>query len=455
MRNSATGNPAGQSNQSAEVALAAACSTLFRTTLRATDTLCVALSGGLDSMVLLDAATRLRGSFGFKLIALHVNHQLSPNANHWAQFCQQECDSRDIRLSIATLRLERPKGASLEALAREARYAEFARVDADVVALAQHLDDQSETLLLQLLRGAGVRGLAAMAAVADCGKSKIIRPLLDLPRTLLERYASERGLRWIEDESNASLRFDRNFLRHSVLPQLDSRFPGYRKALARSARHYAEAQSLLRELGTLDLAGAISQNHLHCALLRGLSTERAKNALRIFLQRHDIDPPSSVHISEIVRQLRSARASSNMQINLSEHTLHRFRDELWIVKTQPTPIHSVVLEWDGEEELSLPALSGTLYFRRVKGAGLRASPGARFTVRLRQGHERFQPDCKRPHRCLKNLFQESGIPPWQRSRLPFIFSQDILVAIPGLGIACDHQAGADEEGWLVEWILRN
>lgn len=447
------GGPMAQasSSQSARASVEATCGQLFQAELNPRDKLCIALSGGLDSMVLLEAAARLREPLGLRLIALHVNHRLSPNADRWAQFCQRQCDQRGIPLQISSVTIEAIRGASLEALAREARYAQFKTVNAGIIAVAQHLDDQGETFLLQLLRGAGMRGLSAMGTASGAGSKKIIRPLLGLPRTLLARYADGVGLEWIEDESNAALHFDRNYLRHQVMPAIAKRFPGYRTAFARSARHAAEAEVLLKELGELDLAGAVNSNRLNCVRLRELSASRAKNALRTFLQRFDIDPPPSERISEVVRQLTTARRDASVCIALGAYDLRRFRDELWVTSSFETTGEPVELPWQGESELAIPALGGILKFQRTTGAGLRASAASRLIIRSRAKNQVFRPDCKRPHRSLKNLFQEAHIPPWQRARLPGIYLDQTLVAIPGLGYACDYQARPLEDGWTIEW----
>lgn len=440
-----------RSSQSARVSVEAACRRLFETSLNPNDTLCIALSGGLDSMVLLEAATHLRELQGFNLAALHVHHGLSPNADAWSQFCQRQCDQRDIPLAISKVTIERSRGASLEALARHARHAAFDAVQADVIAVAQHLDDQAETFLLQLLRGAGMRGLSAMGGISHIGSTKIIRPLLGLPRTMLALYADDAGIGWIVDESNSALQFDRNYLRHQVLPAIAKRFYGYRSALARSAGHAAEAEVLLRELADIDLAGAVRNNRLSCVRLRELSVSRAKNALRSFLQRFDIEPPSSACISDILRQVTTARRDASVRIALGRYSLRRFRDELWLTSPFEATNEAIELLWQGESQLALPALGGTLSFRRTTGRGLRSSAITRLVVRSRAENPPFQPDCKRPHRSLKNLFQETKIPPWQRKRVPLIYLDGTLVAVPGLGYACQYQAGSTQDGLTMEW----
>jgi tRNA(Ile)-lysidine synthase len=208
--------------------------------------LLVGLSGGVDSVVLLDLLRRLSKRLGLELAALHVNHQINPAAGRWAAFCRAFCRRHGVALTV--VRVKVPRRSSLEAAARAARYRAFAAQPSDFIVLAHNLDDQAETVFLQLLRGAGVKGLSAMPVV----RNSILRPLLEVPRSEIEAYARQRKLKWIEDDSNADLGFDRNFLRHRVLPVIAQRYPSYRKTLARASRNLAEAAQLLDELAAAD-----------------------------------------------------------------------------------------------------------------------------------------------------------------------------------------------------------
>src|SRR5215470_3673296 len=216
----------------------------------------VALSGGHDSMVLLDAMAALAPRHDVSLSAIHVHHGLSPNAERWAEFCAAQCALREVPLTLHRVALARGGGRSLEALARAARYELLLAADVDVVALAHHADDQAETLLLQLLRGAGPHGLAAMPSWRE-GRPALLRPLLALPRATLAACAAARGLAWIEDESNEDCRYARNALRRNIAPSLAKQFAGYPATLLRAARHQADAAALLEELAEIDAAGAI------------------------------------------------------------------------------------------------------------------------------------------------------------------------------------------------------
>src|SRR6186997_1161067 len=314
------------------------------------DRLVAGLSGGIDSVVMLDLLRRAAAKMRFEIAALHVNHQINPAAAKWARYCGAYC--RQLGIGLTVVKVNVPHAASLEAAARNARYAAFARLPADFVALAHNLDDQAETVLLQLLRGAGVKGVSAMPVfrIADRGlgieenfklrsRSKrnpqssilypsILRPLLDITRAEIEAYARARKLRWVEDDSNANTGFDRNFMRHRLLPVIAERYPAYRKTLARASRNFAEAAVLLDELASLDMPNAAA--HLKITDLRALTTARAKNALRYFLGTHGVTMPNETRLAECVRQVQEPRVTG-IAIDLGAHELRRFGSELRVV----------------------------------------------------------------------------------------------------------------------------
>ncbi|HQR60733.1 MAG TPA: tRNA lysidine(34) synthetase TilS [Methylophilaceae bacterium] len=272
--------------------------------VRPGQTLLLGLSGGLDSRVLLDLLQRLRATAGFHLQALHVNHGISPKAAEWEGFCADLCASLAIPFQTVCVDIPRDSGLGLEATAREARYAVLLAQPVDAVVLAHQRDDQAETLLLQLLRGAGLKGLAAMPVIRASanGQPVLLRPLLDVPRDVLEDYARGHQLRWIEDESNLDLTFDRNFLRHHIFPELERRFPASRTTLARSASHLAEADALLREVAEADAGRLVRDGRLEVAGLAAMSEARAKNLLRYWLDSHGA-ATSSRRLQEMYRQL--------------------------------------------------------------------------------------------------------------------------------------------------------
>jgi tRNA(Ile)-lysidine synthase len=439
------------------------------------DRLVVGLSGGVDSVVLLDLLARLVPGARFKLSAIHVNHQLSPNALRWARFCRALCRARGISLRTAKVTL--PRGDSVEAAARAARHEIFRTLRADYVVLAHNQDDQTETLLLQLLRGAGVKGLAAMPLLKDEGATiraedrarknasgasrvtgqsspAILRPLLEVPRSEIERYARRRKLEWVEDESNTDRYFLRNFVRHDVLPVIATRYPAYRAILTRSARNLAEAAQLLDELGALDAAGQVEGGTLAVAALRRLAPPRAKNLLRYFLSSHGLDMPAADRLEEALRQSLTAKQDARVLIELDGAHLRRFAGGLHVVREVGQLSPAYAKRWHGEREMALPELGGVLLLQRGRGAGISHARlrGRQVTIGVRRGGERYQPDCGRPRRSLKNLLQEARIPPWQRGRIPLIFCDGELVWAAGLGgVDCAYRCVGDEPALRPVW----
>jgi len=421
--------------------------------------LLVGLSGGVDSVVLLDLLRRLSKKLRLELAALHVNHQINPAAGRWAAFCRAFCRRHGVALTV--VRVKVPRRSSLEAAARAARYRAFAAQPSDFIVLAHNLDDQAETVFLQLLRGAGVKGLSAMPELREARgerrEAKVLRPLLEVPRSEIEAYARQRKLKWIEDDSNADLGFDRNFLRHRVLPVIAQRYPSYRKTLLRASRNLAEAAQLLDELAAAD--ATLTTTGLGIAALRRLSTPRAKNVIRYFLAAQGITMPNAARLDECVRQLLPQRAT-RATIDLGDHELRRYANELRVVAKIMTPPRDFCQTWRGESRLRLPELGGTLVLKKSRGAGisldkLTAQP---VTVRLRQGGERIQPHPERPRRSLKNLLQETRVPPWLRDRLPLLFCGDELAWVAGIGVGCRFRAGPGEASvqplWLPSRYLR-
>jgi len=372
----------------------------------------VGLSGGVDSVVLLH---QLKEKSQARVRAIHVHHGLSPNADAWAAFCRSLCKRLDVPLAVRKVSVRRA-GKGLEAAAREARYAAFKKEKADVIALAHNLDDQAETVLMNLLRGAGARGASGMAEHARLGRKVLWRPLLGKTRKEILAYARKHRLDWIEDESNANEALTRNFIRRSVGPLLERKFPQWRQSLARAARHFAK-----KEIGGEEL-------------------------LRKYLQSKGLKAPSEAKLVEMLKQLSSG--SSRIKLKHDGATLRTYRGKLFLDAERSSQFFPQ--EWSGEPRLELPELGGELRFRKARGKGI-ALEHKPLSVRLRSGGERLQPDAKRPRRTLKNLFQEAGVPPWQRERLPLLFSGDDLVWVPGLGIDARFQAPAGVQGLLPEW----
>jgi len=360
----------------------------------------VGLSGGVDSVVLLRLLRAAAPRLGCTLSAVHVHHGLSPQADGWARFCRKLCRDWGVPLTVRRVKV-RKAGRGLEAAAREVRRAAFAGLKVDAIALAHHRDDQAETVLLNLLRGAGTRGASAMPAAGRLGRKILWRPLLGVSRLEIVAYARAQDLAWVEDESNRNEALTRNFLRRRVAPLLEQRFPRWRESLARAARHFASAE-----------AGA-------------------ERALRAFLEAQGLRAPSEAKLIEMLKQLtgrgtRTAVAHDGAQLRVYRGRVSVSRDGL------------------GQGELRL---------RPARGRGIDAArlERARVTLRPRAGGERLQLDARRPRRTLKNLFQEAGIAPWRRERLPLLYCGDELVWVPQLGIAAGWHAARGARGLVPEW----
>ena len=379
----------------------------------------VGLSGGVDSIVLLHLLRALAPESGFHLSAIHVHHGLSPNADAWSRFCRSLCRRWKVPITVRRVRVTR-EGRGLEAAARVARHRCYRALRVDAIALGHQLDDQAETVLMNLLRGAGLAGASGMRACVPLGEKRLLRPLLDVPREAIVRYANASHLEWIEDESNLDEALNRNYLRRRVGPLLTARYPRWRESLARAARHFARADA------------------------------DANRMLRVFLNQHGLRAPSETKLAEMLRQLSGAK-SARVRIVHDGKELRVYRGHV-TVKAAKSETPFTTMKWSGESRLVLPQLGGELRFRKKRGEGIDLSKViGGMTVRLRSGGERLQLDAKRPRRTLKNLFQEAGIPPWERERLPLLFSGADLVWVPGLGADVRYRAAAGSNGTLPEW----
>ncbi|MCU7883559.1 MAG: tRNA lysidine(34) synthetase TilS, partial [Candidatus Thiodiazotropha sp. (ex Lucinoma annulata)] len=257
----------------------------------------LAFSGGLDSCVLLHLLAELRLQLPYELRAIHVHHGLQAEAGEWQRHCENICESHDIPLDNVQLTLTPIAGESIEAVAREARYQAFAECmgEGDLLLTAQHQDDQAETLLLQLLRGSGPAGLAAMPLLARFEPGWLARPLLQVSRLTLEAYAQQHALTWHDDPSNQNLRFDRNFIRHQVMPLLRSRWPAASMTLSRAARFSGELLTLVKEEAEEDLVKARygDSDTLSITALKQLHSVRLRNLLRHWIAASGATMPNS------------------------------------------------------------------------------------------------------------------------------------------------------------------
>jgi tRNA(Ile)-lysidine synthase len=413
----------------------------------------VALSGGRDSVALLDALLAAASCRCNVLTAVHVHHGLSPNADAWARFCEEFCAARGVTFALWMAGVARAPQQSLEATARLARYGALAATAAARgiahVALAHHRGDQAETLLLQLLRGAGPRGLAGMPTSArdDAGVTWL-RPMLDLPRAAIDAYVEAAQLPFVDDESNASLTHRRNAVRHRIMPALAHVFPDPERTLARAAGLQADAARLADDLAALDAGDAMFTESLDRNRLAALPPHRAANLLRWFLRQQGLPAPSAARLAAMLAQLRTTRADANVRILHAGRAIGIHRGRIHVHPLSP-PAFDV--PWCGATELALP--HGQLVFTQIVGAGLDATrlSGAPVRIRSRIGGERFSRGAGRPRRALKSLLQEADVPPWRRDATPLVFCGDELVWVAELGMAPEFAAAPSTAGVAIAW----
>lgn len=412
--------------------------------------LVLGLSGGIDSVVLLHELHQNQVAHPFKLACVHIHHGLSPNADAWARFCEQLCDALGIQLHVHRVNLNRQDPAGLEAAARAARHEIFACIEADFVLTAHHQNDQAETLLLQLLRGAGPKGLAAMAERQphDGWQAAQLRPLLGVTRAAIERYAHEHALAWVEDDSNSDTAYSRNYLRQTLMPLLTRRFPAAVSTLARNASLQADASALLNDMASLDAQQCVTADRLDCACLAALSLARSRNLLRWFIEQHEQRMPSERRLDEGLRQILHAAPDACVRVRLASGIeLRRYRGNAYLVPIQNC-IQQSTVAWRGESQLRLEQAGCQVLMTRAQGAGLSAArlQAARVEVGVRRGGERLRLNKKGAHRSLKNLLQESTLPPWQRACVPLVWCDGQLVWASGIGYDADFLASPDEAG---------
>jgi tRNA(Ile)-lysidine synthase len=377
--------------------------------------------------------------------ALHVHHHLQSAADAAAQLCREECRRLGVPLRVVNLRLGSLQGESVEAVAREARYAAARRAlgVGEILLTAHHDDDQLETVLLQLLRGAGVDGLAAMPVSAPFGRGWHLRPLLGWSRAQIDTWARAQRLRWIDDASNAEPRFDRNYLRLEVLPRLRQRWPSAAQVVARTAQHMADARALLEERGDHDLERASVGAALDLAALTALSPARQRNLLRRWLAVQGLRVPDTRRLEQIRTVVASARDDAQPQVSWSGGSVRRFRGRLYATAVLPE-VPAVPLRWQHRRTAVIDLGAGLGRLRLVADAAgplALAKLPATLTVGFRRGGEKLHLEPRGPRRPLKDLLREAGVLPWWRARLPLVAARGRLVAVADLWTDTAFRAG--------------
>ena len=416
----------------------------------------VAFSGGIDSYVLIHLLANHRHQLGdIRLQAVHINHSLHENADQWAERCRKMCE--DLKVDFVGIDVDAtPRtGESPEARARTVRYEAISRLirQGDCLLTAHHQDDQVETLLLQLMRGSGPKGLSAMPKVTVFNDGLIARPLIDTRRDVIQAYAVTQQLKWIDDDSNRDIKYDRNFIRHEVIPKLQQRWPSLSQTVSRSARYCAEAKEILEKSAQTALENINPDNSdgLSIDALQQYSLVEQKNILRYWFQLKGLSTPSSVQLDQLVEQMLTAAVDAMPRLTWEGCEARRYRDRLYAMPQLDDAIPQEPLLWDLTQPLDVEA-AGILSAENAVGRGVaKKYIDQPLTVSFRQGGEKIQPAGRKEKHALKKLFQEAGIPPWVRERIPLIYIAGELAAVGDLYISQQFHATENEDSYIFQW----
>lgn len=401
-------------------------------------TVWIAFSGGMDSTVLLHAACAVVASTGHKLHAIHVDHGLHADSSEWSQHCAQVCARLNVPFENISVDAQAYLHLGIEGAAREARYKAFELhlSSADVLFTAHHADDQLETVLLQLFRGSGAQGLAGCASKRALGRSVLIRPLLQIPRQEIADYAEQAELRWLQDPANESLQFDRNYLRHELMPRLHSRWTGLHTTISRAAQWQSENATLLDELAKVDLHASEEcvDPILSCEHIVRLNDVRKRNALRWWIRQNQFQVPSAQVMQRIIEDVIVSNDDREACVRWQDYEIRKYRGKLYVQTKLPPHDATQKIMWELSQPLELPALQLTLTAEALNEFGLDLNNIKCLQVGFRVGGEVMRPQGRGCQKELKTLFQEAGVLPWLRNRIPLVFKDDQLICVWGYWI---------------------
>jgi tRNA(Ile)-lysidine synthase len=435
-------------------------------TFKAASHIYIAYSGGVDSHVLLHVCAN-SAELKHKITAVYVHHGLQPKAESWAVHCQQQAENLGVNFQLLRVNAHPKNGESPEEAARNARYQALENVlnDGDVLLVAQHQEDQLETVLLQLFRGAGVQGLAAMPKSINFGKGRLLRPFLDISKQTIQEYAQQYQLNWVEDPTNESDDFDRNFLRNQVIPLLKTRWPSVAKTVSRSASHCANAQQLLNELAEnlfaevmtaspLEDRPAFFGNTLSISKLLKFDANKQALVIRHWFKSQNLQMPSTAFIEDIFKTVIYAKTSADPQLKKAGYVIRRYQDDLYCLKNLPElkSLEGLAVEWNqSENKILLPDNSILQRYPANSGIPVSLWQTAEVTVHYRQGGEKIRLTDRKGQHTLKNLFQAAAIPPWERDLIPLVYFDEKLIAVADLWLSADIQTKQQGTCYCLKW----
>ncbi len=416
--------------------------------------ICVSLSGGVDSIVLLYALNQCLDK-GCLIRAIHINHNLAKDSQVWADFCKRTCDRIQIQIDIHSIKVKNTEGFGIEAAARKARYQKLQRSiqEGEWLMTAHHQEDQLETILLRIARGTGIEGLQGIQKQFNFGKGKILRPLLDVSKSEVLGYARKNNLDWVEDASNQETYFDRNFLRMNVIPKLKERWPAFSSSVSRLSNISNQTSTLLKEIAQQDLGSNYPIKNLDIDILKNKSNGRVINIIRFLILKNEMTVPSMKVLNSGVNILLNPK-SVNPTMVWNNYCIKRYVDKLYFLKLselQPNQSNKL-MHWSIDEPLILDEDGSSLAAIMAIGRGLSLKKcNKNLDVQFRKGGESIRPVGHKITKKLKKLFQEDHILPWTRDKIPLLYKKNELIGVGDLWFNQNYIASEEEDGFLVNW----
>ena len=413
----------------------------------------IALSGGVDSMVLLDLLVKAKRSSDL-VKAIHINHNLHQSSKEWVDFVKDACKKYKLPLIIESIK-PKQEGFGLEAEARDQRYKKFKEIilDNECLLTAHHLDDQVETTLFRIFRGTGLDGLRSIRKKDKFGKGLLCRPLINVPREAIEKYAKLNNIKWIEDPSNKNIDFDRNYLRNNIIPSIKKRWPEAQTTITRLSSLAENNQKLLEELAQEDIGKMEKFNALDLAILSNKSALRINNIFRFMIQKNNMGIPSLKVLEKGIETLLNSKSNSPI-VNWNRYSIRRYKNKLYFFNPdlQHDDSRPLKMKWFIDETINLGGNRGSIQARFIKGQGIALNKCPKsLEIKYRKGGEQIKPLGHKITKSLKNLFQENNVLPWVRDQIPLFYLDEELISVGDLWFNQDYKAKEQEDGFLISW----
>jgi tRNA(Ile)-lysidine synthase len=417
---------------------------------------CVAFSGGLDSQALLYNMYQLREiNPEIKLEAVHIHHGVNAEADNWLEACRAQCSKLNIVFKHIHITLDYNTKDGFEAQARKQRYQALWKACPNTAALvtAHHADDQAETMLFRLFRGAGLRGLSAMQKENNNSSRPLLRPLLNNSRQEIEAYARANNLLWVEDPSNKNIDLSRNYIRHEIIPRIKHRWPNAAQNMEQAAEHLQNAQQILDLYLEQELKNiCTSKKQININELKKFSPEHQSLLLRLWIRQHQLTAPTTKQLDQVLQMIHS-KEDAQPQLSWGENIIRRFNQKIGIYKVFPKKDLEEIL-WDGKTTLLLPQQIGAINFSLAAGGLKPPSKDEKIFIRWKKPSFKFKIAGHKHHKDYKSLMQDFHIPPWERDRIPLIYFNDTCVALANYAISDDRKQNPLEIGLHINWLDR-